>query len=106
MKNFQKFLLTLFTNKATGPDDIPAKFVQMSDNVSDCHLSNIIVYDISKNKYSDHAKTTTVRPVFKKDDRTKIKNYWPVRLSNMFEIYENVRKKISRKIFMKISGIA
>ena len=46
MKNFQKFLLTLFTNKATGPDGIPAKFVQMSDNVSDCHLSNIIVYDI------------------------------------------------------------
>ena len=37
------------------------------------HLSNIITCDISKNKCSEHAKTATVRPVFNKDDRTKIK---------------------------------
>ena len=36
------------------------------------------------NKYSEHAKTATVRTVFKKEDRTKIKNYWPVSLLNMF----------------------
>ena len=61
----------------------------MSANVIDCHLSNIITCDISKNKYSEHAKTATVRPIFKKDDRTKIKNYRPVSLLNMFsKIYE------------------
>ena len=54
-----------------------------------CHLSNFIACDISKNKYSEHAKTATVRPIFKKDDRTKIKNYLPVSLLNMFsKIYE------------------
>ena len=61
----------------------------MSANVIDCHLSNIIACDISKNKYCDHAKTATVRSIFKKDDRTKIKNYRHVSLLNMpSKIYE------------------
>ena len=71
---------SLDTNKATGPDGVPAKFAQMSANIIDCHLSKIIACDISKNKYCDHAKTATGRPIFKKDDRTKIKNYRPVSL--------------------------
>ena len=87
--DINKIIKSLDTSKATGPDGIPAKFVQMSANVIDCHLSNIITCDISKNKYSEHAKTATVRPIFKKDDRTKIKNYRPVSLLNMFsKIYE------------------
>ena len=66
----------------------------MSANVSDCHLSNIIACDISKNKYFKHAKTATVRPIFKKDDREKIKNERPVSLLNMFsKIYERVLHK-------------
>ena len=61
----------------------------MSANVIDCHVSNIITCNISKNKYFEHTKTATVRPIFKKDDRTKIKNYRPVSLLNMFsKIYE------------------
>ena len=75
---------SLDINNATEPDGILAKFVQMLANVIDCHLSNIITCDISKNKYSEHAKTATVRPIFKKDDKTKIKNYRPVNLLNMF----------------------
>ena len=87
--DINKIIKSLDPNKATGPDGIPAKFVQMSANVIDCHLSNIIACDISKNKYSEHAKIATVRPVFKEDDRTKIKNYRPVSLLNMFsKIYE------------------
>ena len=74
--------------KATGPDGIPAKFVQMLA-IIDCHLSNIIAFDISKNEYSKHAKTATVKQIFKKDYSIKVKNYQPVSLSNMFsKIYE------------------
>ena len=43
----------------------------MSVNVHDCHLSDIIACDISKNKYSAHVKTATVRPIIKKDERIK-----------------------------------
>ena len=45
-----KIIKSLDTNKTTGPDGIPAKFVQMSASVIDCHLSNIITCDISKKK--------------------------------------------------------
>ena len=61
----------------------------MSASVIDCHLANIIDNGISNNSYSEHAKTATVRPIFKKDDRAKIKNYRPISLLNIFaKIYE------------------
>ena len=56
--------------------------------VIDCHLANIINNDISLNKYSKHAKTTTVRPIFKKDNIANIKNYRPVSLFKYF--FENI----------------
>ena len=87
--DINKIIKSLYTNRATGPDGIPIKFVQMSVNAIDCHLSNIITCDISKNKYFEHAKTATVRRIFKTDDRTKIKNYRSVSLLNTFsKIYE------------------
>ena len=39
----------LDTNKATGPDGIPAKYISMSASVTDWYLSDIIACDILKN---------------------------------------------------------
>ena len=87
--DINKIIKSLDTNKATGPDSISAKYVKISANIIDCHLLNIIACKISDNKYSEHSKTATVRPIFKKDDRTKVKNYRPVSLLNIFsKIYE------------------
>ena len=87
--DMNKIIKSVNVNKAKGPDGISAKFVKMSANVIDCYLANIINNDISLNKYSKHAKTATVRPIFKKDDRTKIKNYRHVSLLNIVsKIYE------------------
>lgn len=47
-----KLVKYLDTNKVTRPDGISTKFVKMSTNVIDSHLSNITVCDLSKNKYS------------------------------------------------------
>ena len=90
--DINKIIKSFNVNKAKGPDGISAKLVKMSANVIDCHLANIINNDISLNKYSKHAKTATVRPIFKKDDRTKIKNYHPVSLLNIF--IENWKKSL------------
>ena len=88
-EDINKIIKSLNTKKATGPDRISAKLVQLSANVIDCHLSNIIAEDISLNRYSENSKTASVRPIYKKDDRTKIKNYRPVSLLNIFsKVYE------------------
>ena len=50
---------------------------------------HIIIKDLKENKFSENAKTALVRPIYKKDDRGKIKNYRPVSLLNGFsKIYE------------------
>ena len=93
-KDINNIIKSLNVNKGTGPDDIPAKFIRMSANVIDSHLTNIIDKDIDQNNYSENAKTANVKPVFKKDDRTKIKNYRPVSLLNIFsKIYERYLHK-------------
>ena len=88
-KDINQIIKSLNINKAKGPDEISAKFVKISADIIDCHIANIINKDISNNKFSENAKTTTVRSIFKKGDRTEIKNYRPVSLLNIFsEIYE------------------
>ena len=60
-----------------------------ANNVIDSHITNIINQDLNIGKYSEEAKTALVRPLFKKDDRDKIKNYRPVSILNGFsKIYE------------------
>ena len=76
-------------NKAKVPDGFFAKFVKMSANIIDCHLANIINNDVYLNKYSKHAKAATVRPIFKKDDRTNKKKLSPCKSFQCFS--ENIR---------------
>ena len=60
------------------------KFIKLLANVIDVHLANIINKDIDLSCYSENAKISNVRPIFKKDERTKVKNYRPVSLLNTF----------------------
>ena len=81
-QDINKIINSLSSDKATGPDGIPVKFIKLSANVIDSHLANII--------------RTNLRPIFKTDERTKVKNYRPVSLLNIFSkiyerfIYENL----------------
>ena len=59
--DIKKIIKFLDTNKATGPDGILAKLVQMSANVIGCYLSNIVTCHISETKYFDHAKIAAVK---------------------------------------------
>ena len=68
-----KIINSLKTNYATGPDGIPAKFIEQSENVIDSHLTYIINKDIAQNDYSEKPKTASVRPIFKKDEGTNTK---------------------------------
>ena len=73
----------------------------MSASGIDYYPSNIIACDTSENKRSEYAETATVRPIFKKDDRSKIKNYCHVNLLNMFSkicerfLHKNLRNYVN-----------
>ena len=95
-QDINKIINSLSSDKVTGPDGILLKFIRPSAwNVIDSHFANIINKDIDLNSYPENAKIAHVRPIFKKDERTKVKNYRPVRLLNIF-------CKIMRDLYMKI----
>ena len=80
---------SLDTKKATGPDRIPIKIIKLAVNLVDSHMANIINSDIERNRYSDEAKKAIIVPLYKKDDRNKIKNYRPVSILNgLSKVYE------------------
>ena len=62
----------------------------MLANIIDSHLTNIINSDLKRNAFSDSAKVTSIRPIFKgKGERTEIKNDTPVSILNFFsKVYE------------------
>ena len=74
-KDINKIIKSLNINKAKGPHGTAARFVKTSADIINCHIANIINKDISNNKFSENAKTATVRP---------IKNYRHVSLLNIF----------------------
>ena len=68
---------------------ISPKIVILSANIIDSHLANIINHDLDNNSFSEDAKITTVRPIYKKNDRHEIENYRPVSILNYFsKVYE------------------
>ena len=72
-EEINKIIKELDPKKATGIDKIPPKIVKISANVIDSHLANIINSDISRNAFSENAKVASVRPIFKKKERKKLK---------------------------------
>ena len=88
-EDINSIIKSLNPKKATGPDGIPIKIIKIATNIIDSHLTNLINRDIELNKFSENAKVASVRPIYKKDERSKIKNYRPVSILNAFsKIYE------------------
>ena len=69
-----KILKHLRPKKATGPDKIPFKIVKPAANIIDSYLTNIIINsELPRNSFSHSAKVASLRPIFKRNDRTSIK---------------------------------
>ena len=82
-------LKSVITKKATGPDNIHPKLVNLSANVIDRHLCNIINKGLQNSSFPDAAKVASVRPIYKKKCRKTIENYRSVSILNTFsKIYE------------------
>ena len=77
IEDINNIITSLNSNKAICPDYIPLKKIK---NVTDSHLACVINKNVQENKFSENGKTALVRPILKKDDWDKIKNYRPVNL--------------------------
>ena len=83
-QDINKIINSFSSDKTTGPDVIPVNFITLSANIIDSHLEDIINKNINLSCYSGNAKIEGFRPIFKKDERTKVKNYRPVSLLKIF----------------------
>ena len=70
--------------KATCPDDLPIKVIKIASKIVDSHLTNLIHQEIELNSFSEFAKVASIRPLYKKEGKCKIKNYWPLSILNYF----------------------
>ena len=99
----KKIVKSLHANKATGPDRIQLKLIELSANVVDKYLVIIINHDISQSYFSDRAKNALVRPIYKKEDRQNKEIYCPVTILNGFsKVYETFITDIMLPIIQTI----
>ena len=68
-------LQNLKVNKATGIDDISAKYLKLSASVISQPLATILNVSIANGIYPDDLKKAKVTPIFKKGDKHDINNY-------------------------------
>ena len=76
-QDVKKTLLSLDTGKATGIDQIPAKFLRESAEVLALPLG-IINLSIKLSIFPEECKIAKLKPIFKKGARADPKNYHPI----------------------------
>ena len=74
----QKQLQNLKVNKATGIDELSAKFLKLSASVISQPLATILNLSIQNGTYPDALKKAKVTLIFKKGERSDINNYRPI----------------------------
>ena len=89
--NVYKMLKGLNSTKATGLDNIPARFVNdAADNIS-TPLTHMIHLSLHHGKVPDDLKYARVVPLYKKTSKTDVGNYRPVSILNVIsKVFERV----------------
>ncbi|MEW8548097.1 MAG: reverse transcriptase family protein, partial [Candidatus Thiodiazotropha sp.] len=77
----KKLLEGLNPHKASGPDNIPTRFLKEAASEVAPALSLIFAASLSQGKVPDDWKTADVTPIFKKGDRSTASNYRPISLT-------------------------
>jgi hypothetical protein len=86
-----KLLNKLGSNKATGLDGIPSRFVKDAAPIISGPISHIVNLSIIQGSVPDSLKLARVTPLYKKSDKTQVGNYRPVSiLSIISKIFERV----------------
>ena len=77
----KKLLRGLKPHKASGPDNIPTRFLKEAANELAPALCLILTASLNQGYVPDDWKTADVTPIFKKGDRSTPANYRPISLT-------------------------
>ena len=82
-------LQNLNVSKATGIDNISAKYLKMAAPAISKHLTKILNLSIKNGTFPDSFKKAKVTPIFKKGSKTDVNNFRPISvLPTLNSIYE------------------
>ena len=82
-KGVHKLLMNLKTNKATGPDEIPAFILKEAATQVAPALARLFQLSLNIGQVPNDWKEASVVPLFKKGDRHQASNYRPVSLTSI-----------------------
>lgn len=71
-------LQNLKVSKATGIDELSARYLKLSAAVISAPLAKVLNLSIDTGSYPDDLKRAKVTPIFKKGEKTDINNYRPI----------------------------
>ena len=73
-----KILHSMSSSKATGLDEIPAKYLKDGSSVISKLLTHIINLSITTGSIPDDLKMARIVPLYKKNSKTHVGNYRPI----------------------------
>ena len=94
-----KYLIRLNSNKATGLDGIPSKFVKDAAPIIAYPLRHIINLSLIQGSVPDSLKSARVIPLFKKNDKNEVGNYRPVSIVNV------ISKNLERVVYDRLNDL-
>jgi len=93
-KTVEDVLKSIDASKGPGPDQIPPCFVKMCFQSLSTPLTMIFNSSLKGGTFPEVWKTSTIIPIPKNDDRSKITNYRPIAILNTFgKVFEKIVAK-------------